>query len=149
MMNENQAEETQPITFKKVQGTVGFLADMFTSRFAVTGESMIFSIAEQICKEYRGGVWDFYEGSNGAKFLVPSFDPNEKFNVTIAGNWFQGELSATAFGIVVTLTAVNNLLWNVYEADDALGQKLQDHFYALRDLAFDHEESNLILGAID
>jgi hypothetical protein len=104
-------------------------------------ENILYYLTKSMCHKYTGGYWNFYELSNDGFFLALASD--EKFEVYVDGNGFNGFVSSEALGIIVTLFSINGIL----------GQKdndyLIDKFYALRDFALDHEESDLILLAID
>lgn len=95
---------------------------------------------------YNGGYWEFYELGNGGWYMAPQSDDVLEFRCP---NGFGGKLSSDAAGVAISLIAINILLWTVYEADPALGQKLNDAFYALREYAAQHKEAAEIFGVID
>lgn len=104
-------------------------------------EAAIFDALGEMCDTYQGGYWEFYELSNGAFFMAPA--TAEKLTLTCAGNYFQGELSAEAAGIVASLLGINRALWKFRT------KQLDDRFYGLREYAIHHPESALIMAAID
>lgn len=103
-------------------------------------ERAVFEAARFLSKDYKGGYWEFYECSNGAFYVAPSTD-KEVFDVSVAGNYFEGSLSSDAFGIVACLFALSHLA-NVSEG-------LVDKYHALVDYAKEHNEWKFIARAID
>ena len=106
-------------------------------------ETMIFQTMDRLCPDYRGGMWDMWELSNGGCYLSPALSDSH-IRMVCEGNCFEGKLSTDAAGIVVSLVAINHLAWSVPEPEHF--NKL---FYALRDWALDHAECQDILRAID
>ncbi|NWL45447.1 antirestriction protein [Pseudomonas hunanensis] len=104
-------------------------------------EGAIYDALREICNAYHGGYWEYYELSNGAFFMAPTGADN--FTLTCAGNYFQGELSAEATGIVASLLGINRALWAFRT------QQLDDRFYGLREFAIHHPEAVQIMAAID
>lgn len=127
----------QLVSEKKRQS---FLPKHVKSNF-IQFENTLYYFTESMCHKYTGGYWDFYELSNDGFFLALS--SNEKFEIYINGNGFNGIVSAEALGIIVTLFSLNGILGQAGE------DYLIDKYYALRDFALQHEESDLILSAID
>lgn len=105
------------------------------------GEKLIYAYMESLCEGYKGGMWDFYETSNGAFFMAPQQD--EKCRITWADNWYEGTMSAEAAGLTATLYAFSHL------ANQTRQGRLIELFHALREFAMDHPEAGEIMGAID
>lgn len=114
---------------------------MFFGKNMLRGEALIYNWAEKLASSYNGGYWDYYTLSNGGFYL--SLDSNEVFQVECYGNFFRGELSADAMGIVATLYTLCQL------ANETHNEELIDHYHHLRDYASQHRESALIYAAID
>ncbi|MCY0388411.1 antirestriction protein [Robbsia sp. Bb-Pol-6] len=133
--------EDQPITVKPVAAEMraNFLPTYFGKHF-VRGEAMIYDWASRLSLEYSGGIWEFFELSNGGFYLAPLSGP---VRVQWDLNGFDGVLSADAFGIVVTMFALCHLV--ELTRDRVIGQR----YHHLRDFAFDHAEAATIGGAID
>ena len=79
--------------------------------------------------------------SNGGFYMAPCDE--KRFKIDVSGNYFSGELSADAAGIVASLFAQCDLA-NRYGDD-----KLINQYHWLRDFALEHAESDLIMRAID
>jgi len=62
-------------------------------------------------------------------------------------NYFDGNLSVQAAGIVATLFALCQLIEEHHRTD--IGAVLADKYHALRDFAAEHVDANQILRAID
>lgn len=120
---------------------MGFLPRHFGSRRFLQGENAVYDWMRRLCPDYTGGFWEFVELSNGGFYMRPSKD-STYMHLCVDGNGFDRPVSADAAGIIVTLFALNSLLWagaqDLAKADDAL-----------REFAFAHAEGRSILRAID
>lgn len=113
----------------------------FFGRYFGAVENSIFDAMGSLCEAYNGGFWHFYELSNDAFFMAPATDG--KLALECPGNYFKGELSAEAAGIVATLFGLCRVAER-YPVDQVI-----DRYHALRDFALDHPEAGLIMAAID
>lgn len=104
-------------------------------------EMLTFDIMGKVCAEYHGGMWDFFELSNGGFYMAP--DSEKRFRLVWEDNWFDGEMSADAAGIGVSLMAQSWL------SGATNSESLAEKFYQLRDYAADHAEASAIFGFID
>lgn len=104
-------------------------------------ESLVYGTMSAVCSAYDGGYWEFMELSNGVFYMVCT--DQERYKISVAGNYFDGEMSADAAGIAVTLMAFNALAWRTRK------DYVTDLFYNLREYALQHPESGLIFAAID
>jgi hypothetical protein len=119
---------------------MSFLPKYFGKRMMVA-EQGIFNTLRNLCSGYNGGFWNYYELSNGGFYMTPYLDEN--LEMFVAGNGYEGTLSADAAGIIASLYVVNELCW----ADQS--EKMINHYYQLRDFAAEHAESSEIFSAID
>ncbi|MFP4891239.1 antirestriction protein [Paraburkholderia sp. EG304] len=127
---------------------LGFLPGLFGERRMIRGEALVYAWANRLSPDYTGGLWNFYKLSNGGAYLAPTRP--ERFNVAAIGSGYEGEMSADAFGVVVTLFALGQVAFEVAEsARGADSDKLVDSYHALRSFALDHAEAASILRAID
>ena len=132
--------EITPVTHR-----TNFTPTLFGKRLFMAGENMVYNIARSMCNEYTGGYWEYVANKDQTvMFMYPKTD--EKFEVK-AQNYYQGTLSAEAFGIVCTLYALNHLMFT--PMPEPMLENLVEKFYALRDYAAEHEEAEEIFGAID
>ena len=116
-----------------------FLPRVFGRRY-IQGETAVFTWMRRLCRNYNGGFWDFVDLSNGGFYLRLVRD--EPLAISVSTNDYAGAMSADAASIVVSLFAINELLFaGAHELDDA--------YYALRDYALQHAECREILKAID
>lgn len=106
----------------------------------LTVESRIYDFLAQFCRSYTGGLWRFFELSNGGFYMSP---PEEGYELRIESNGFEGRMSADAAGITVCLFAFSHLSFEF--TTDVFSR----HFHLLRDYALDHPEAGLIFAAID
>lgn len=113
------------------------LFDQHMMRF----EAYVYGWMGRLVQEYDGAYWDMYRLSNGGFYMSPSSLP--RYTLCVTSNYFDGELSADATGIVVTLFALNQLVWEVQKAEIA------DLYHWLRDYAANHLEAAQIFRAID
>jgi Antirestriction protein len=105
-------------------------------------EEDLYTHMSQLCADYSGGYWNFYDLNNGGCYLAPS--GAQSYRLTVSGNGFEGCLSADAAGITATLFAINTLTFRFPH----LRQHI-DRYYQLRDFACTHAEAPLIMAAID
>ena len=126
---------------------MAFLPQRFGRTHALLGEALVYEWMRRLCSTYRGGYWEYQELSNGGFYMA--LDPGAgcpkdlKLHLCVrCGNDFEGDLSNDAAGIVATLFALNQMVWNGLD-------HLEEPYYWLRDFAIEHAECGLILAAID
>lgn len=131
-----------PITVQLVseRERLGFMPRLF-GRYYLLGEQLVYSWMRKLSSEYKGGYWDFYKFGNGGGYLAPRREGT--FKMACAGNWFEGEVSPDAAGIIATLYALSQLANQV--EDDAIIEQ----YYRLREFALEHPEKAAIAAAID
>ncbi|PZQ76994.1 MAG: antirestriction protein [Variovorax paradoxus] len=147
MPETTQAESLVPVArLVSDAERMDFLPFYFGPRLMALGEHEVYCWMGELCKDYRGGFWNFYEVSNGGFYMAPA--TAQRFQVAVEGNGFEGELSADAAGIVATLFTLSHLCFAEGAKGDG-GAALVDSFHALRDFVSTHPEAALILRAID
>lgn len=114
---------------------LGFLPKHFGPRLMSQGESLVFAYIRYLADNYNGGMWEFYELSNGGFYLAPKRDT---LNLSV------GTVSGDAAGIIATMYALNHMMCNGEQCE-----KLRENYFRLRDFAYQHTQSNLIHRAID
>lgn len=138
-----------------------FIPQLF---FTPEGDQLVAGWLQCHC-QYEGGDWRYFEVPRGicgritawtdicitrpTGYLVP---PEGIYRLTIPGNYFDGEVSADAAGIIATLMSLNALTWQAYEKDDLkLCQGLIDRQDSLKDYVsiINHPERDKIFRAID
>ena len=116
-------------------------------------ENAIYDFLRALSEDYSGGFWQFYELSNGGFYMAPaaSFHAKvgrakaveKKLRIRVAGNGYEGEVSADAAGIIACLFAFSHLSFRLES------ETLSNHYQWLRDFALDHPEASAIMSAID
>jgi hypothetical protein len=119
---------------------IGTLPRHFGSRMMLV-EDMVYGFMRRFVSSYDGGLWNFYELSNGGFYMAPTVGP-VRFSVYSYG--FDDTLSADAAGIVVCLFAFSHLSFQRPQTD-----VFTQHFHRLRHFALNHKEAALIFAAID
>ncbi|MFN4267059.1 MAG: antirestriction protein [Aquabacterium sp.] len=120
-----------------------FLPMLFGEQLMIIGEMTVFSLMSKFSPDYHGGLWDFVEVPNGG-YMRPSVSHDSRlYKFSCPDNWFEGEVSADAAGIIVTLIALSHMSFK--DRTD----RCADHFHALRDFVDGHPEASLIYRAID
>lgn len=104
-------------------------------------EMLTYALMDNACERYSGGLWNFYELSNGGFFMAP--DIEETLDLVWPDNFFEGSMSAQAAGIGISLMAQSQM------AFIANSQRFSDSFHKLRDYALDHTEAGVIFRFID
>jgi hypothetical protein len=110
-------------------------------RYMMTVEQRIFDQMRELSPDYNGGLWDFFELSNGGFYMAPV---RETFRVKVLGNDYEGRMTGNAAGITVCLFAFSLLSFE-HQSVGVFGR----HFHWLRELALDHAEAGEIFAAID
>ena len=104
---------------------------------------MIYGITDRMAEAYSGAYWHYYFLDNGGFYMAP--DDDRVFTVK-SDNFFQGELSADALGIVSCLYAFSNLS---FSRNESFARLCARHYHLLRHYMYEHAEVAGILGAID
>jgi hypothetical protein len=114
-------------------------------------ENTIYNFASELGgASYRGGLWDFYDTSTGAFYMVPHSD--RTFLVNVRTNGYTGTMSPDAFGITCCLFAYSHLSMAMHERNrPALSEMFGRHYHALRDFIDAREDEELaeVWRAID
>ncbi|HAT3636999.1 TPA: antirestriction protein [Raoultella ornithinolytica] len=107
--------------------------------------------ADELSGDYGGGSrhnpmtcnpkWEGRRLSNGGFYLTPM--SRLTYLVSVAGNGYEGTMTAEAFGITLSLFALGQIANTTEDDGDIL------LYHALRDYALDHSESVEIMAAID
>ncbi|TDN48083.1 antirestriction protein [Scandinavium goeteborgense] len=85
--------------------------------------------------------------TNGAFFIVPT--TQDTYHVECSGNYYEGEMSAEATGITVTLFALNTVISILHEHQCDDYDELISLYYHLRNFVQEHPERSEIMRAID
>jgi hypothetical protein len=123
-----------------------FLPKHLPSCFSIF-ESSVYHWLDRYAKNYHGGYYHFYTLGNGGFFIAP----DQGYYLDEFQNGFGGgDACAEACGVIACLYVLNSLSFHFHEKDDEAQLKLViDYYYQLRDYAISHEESGIILQAID
>lgn len=134
-----------PITARRIpeRQRAKYVHKLFGAARFIFLESFVFDTASSLSSAYSGGFWNFFALSNGGFFMAPNAPA--KFEVA-AFNGFEGELSAEAFGIAVTLSALSLLSFN---PDEKFSELCAKQYYLLRDYMLSHPEAQQILAVLD
>ena len=125
----------------KEQQRINHTAALFGSNFPIALEPAIYTFAERLSPDYRGGYWQFHQLSNGGFYMAP--DDTEPFLV-ISDNGYEGTMSADAMGITACLYAYSHLSF-----DPKLTEICAEHHHRLREFMLEHAEAKHILSATD
>ena len=107
-------------------------------------DMQVFSVMDRLSASYSGGVWDYWRLSNGGFFMSPRRE--DSMTIRVDGNFFEGEVSPQAAGIIATLFGLN---WAMPRNQGKALDTMVKHFDLLRDYAFTHEEADAIFAALD
>lgn len=143
MANDDYTAELDEIKATAVpeNARLDVLPKFFGMRFMPVGERVIYSWMGALCSSYDGGLWNFYELSNGGFYMSPA--GVEKLVIEVRNNGYTGTMSADAAGITACLYAFNQL------ANQTAQPHIIDLYYKLREYALRHFECTEILSAID
>ena len=132
-------EETTIVTRKLIREDqrLSYTANLFGTHFPLQLEPVIYGITERMAKDYCGGYWQFYTLGNGGFYMAP--DDDRPFTVNCA-NYYTGELSADALGIVACLYAYSHLS---FAGSGAFPRQCAQHYHLLRHFMYGHQSGNL------
>ena len=127
-----------------IDDRINFLPEFFGMQFMLYGEKLVYLWMKKLCDEYNGGYWTFYKLSNGGYYMAPASYNMMKIKCWL--NYFDGELSSDAAGIIPTMFALSKLfsIENIDETD-----RFVELYLKLQEYAQQHDEKNLIFEAID
>ena len=133
------------IISKQIEDTlrIKYTAKLFGNNFPMILEPAIYTFAEKLSVNYRGGYWNFHGLGNDGFYMAP--DDREPFLV-ISDNGFEGIMSADAFGVTACLYAYSHLS---FCDDPNLAKSCVRQYHLLREYMFDHGEAKNILAATD
>ena len=109
----------------------------------ITLEPHIFGWMDRFCRDYSGGIWNFFTLSNGGAFKAPENENDEKWTLFNSMNGNGAEMSAEAAGIAVCLIAYS------HHACRTECNAMTEHYYRLRDYALLHPDCHAIMRIID
>lgn len=109
----------------------------------ITLEPHIFGWMDRFCRDYSGGIWNFFTLSNGGAFMAPENENDEKWTLFNSMNGNGAEMSAEAAGIAVCLIAYS------HHACRTECNAMTEHYYRLRDYALLHADCHAIMRIID
>ncbi len=105
-------------------------------------ENGVYDWMGQLCAEYSGGYWQFYDLSNCGFFMGLDTDVKQ-FHVENPANYFEDDMTPEAVSIAACLFSLNGLCWQTRSG------QITDAYYALRDFAAAHAEGAKIMRLID
>jgi|SRR5699024_1506635 len=104
-------------------------------------EAILYDTMSELCAEYTGAYWHMYLLDNGGFYMAPALDG--PMTITCSGNYFSGDMTPDAAGITACLMAFSRFAWRTHNPRHG------ELFHLLRHYACEHDESQLILAAID
>lgn len=111
-------------------------------------EATVYQLADRMIEDYRGGHWDFYIGTNGARFLVPPIE--DETVLANPDNGIETKLSRIAAGMAITYCACSHTsFWADGHGLNAATEALAENFHLLRDIIVSHPESGNIFWLCD
>ena len=132
----------RPITTTEVPAgeRFSFLIRRFDKHHS-TVEMFLRSFAVELCPDFKGAQWRYFETSTGTVFMVPA--GYESLLVSIDVNGFEARVSAEVAGLIVSLFVLNRL---------CMVSRSQEHMrllVQLRNYALTHAQATTIFSAID
>ena len=109
-------------------------------RYLLAVEDAVYSWLRELSEDYSGGYWHFYELSNEGFYMAPE---SESLRIRVAGNGFEGVMSADAAGITACLFALSHLSFRI--PNDTFSH----HYHKLREFAAEHPEAAAIGAATE
>jgi len=106
-----------------------------------TVELFLRSFAVELCPDFKGAQWRFFETSTGTVFMVPS--GSESLHVRIDANGFDARVGAEVAGLIVSLYVLSRL------CDVSRSREHMRMLVLLRNYALTHAQATTIFRAID
>lgn len=103
-------------------------------------EHTIYDMTRRITDNYDGGLWNFYNLSNGGFYMAPKTD--KSFDLSCE-NTFEHEVSADTAGIIACAMAYSHLSF----LDN--GECFAEAYQRLSDYIFQHRDAGIIRAALD
>ena len=145
------ANVIEPIVTAKEVGhsrRMGFIVQLFGNYF-VKGECQVFDWMSNLAgPNYSGGLWDFYELSNGGRFMAPRIAGQGETVEIESPNGTQVKVSDEAAGMFATMFALSHLAFHVAERGGDTDH-ITNQYWLLRAYAVDHAEAPAIIAAVD
>ncbi|MGO4302208.1 antirestriction protein [Cupriavidus sp. RAF12] len=120
---------------------MNFLPNHFGVARMMIVEGNVYRQLRELCEQYGGGMWNFYDLSNGGCFMAP--DGEGELQLVNADNFSDETMSHEAAGIVACLYTFGNLSFDPRFA--ALGEK----YHQLYEYMLNHPEAAKIFALID
>lgn len=110
-------------------------------------DSAALNLMNRFCDKYKAGYWSYFKVGRNSGFMCPDTDEFYHFDMP---NYFSGNVSAEAAGIIVTIFVLQACFDAAFENEDS---DLCDHYReamdTLKDYAATTDESQSIFRAID
>ncbi|MEO7495279.1 MAG: antirestriction protein [Massilia sp.] len=103
-------------------------------------EHTIYDMTRRITDDYDGGLWTFYNLSNGGFYMAPKTD--QSFDLSCE-NTFEHEVSADTAGIIACAMAYSHLSFLEN------GECFAEAYQLLSDYIFQHRDAGIIRAALD
>ena len=115
------------------------------------GEAIVYSFMNNLCSAYKGAFWQFcHDEKTDARYMYP--DIQGPLFVEWANNYFSGDMTAEAAGIVATVFGLTYMAEIAAEKGSS-GTKAYEtcclNYERLRTYLYAHPEVSLILKALD
>lgn len=117
----------------------GFSQDSATLH-VVSFTQMCYAYARKFSQDYGSDFWHWYTQSDGGFFVCPQTE--KTYRIEVRSNYYQGEMSAQALGLTVSLYALCVLAESGHDF-------FIESYHLLRSFALAHPEGMAIAGAID
>lgn len=115
--------------------------------YANHADAACVALMKRFCDKYEIGYWSYFKVGRNSGFMCPDTDEFYHFEMP---NYFSGNVSAEAAGIIVTIFVLQNCFDAAWARQDS---DLCDHFReamdTLKDYAATTDESASIYRAID
>lgn len=116
-------EAAQPITATPVDNDsrLNFLPGKL-GKYWIVFENRVYDTMRQLCQDYSGGSWSFYNLSNGGFFMAPDLPP-EPITLANPENYSHEQFSSQVAGIVCCLYALSQLSFVYVKTDNPFSER--------------------------
>ena len=110
-------------------------------RYHTTVELFLRSFAVELCPDFKGAQWRYFETSTGTVYMVPS--GYDSLLVSIDQNRFEARVSAEVAGLIVSIFVLQRL------CDVSRNTEHMHMLVLLRNHALTHAQATTVFRAID
>lgn len=110
-------------------------------------ENALYDKAREVCTNYAGGQWRVAT-LGSLNYVYPEY--SVPMQISVASNYYEGEMDAKTFGFALTMWLVNTVSWTLYNRQQLdKAEELSELYHTYRGTIFDDNQKELDAAAIN